>query len=124
MISSHTSVGCLPSRVAPVNAEVTASHEAAGVAEQEDGCAAVLVGRGQPTQHVLLGPLGAPLGKLFKQLLDHGGDDVAGGDCVDADAQGAPFGGQVPRELHHGGFAGIVGWADEALDMLAIESNR
>lgn len=105
----------LPSGMATVNAQVAASHEAASIAEQEDGGTAVLLRAGQTAQHVLLGPLVAALGEVNEELLHHGGDDVAGGDGVDADVVLAPFGGEVAAELDDGCFARVVGGADEAL---------
>lgn len=98
-----------------VNAQVTTSHEAASIAEQEDSRPAVLLRTGQTAQHVLLGPLVAALRELDEELLDHCGDDVAGGDGVDADVVLAPFGGEVAAELDDGGFAGVVCGTDEAL---------
>lgn len=101
--------------MASVNAQVTASHKAARIAEQEDSRTAVLLRAGQTAQHVLLGPLVAALGEVHEELFDHRGDDVAGGDGVDADVVLAPLGGEVAAELDDGGFAGVVGGTDEAL---------
>ena len=75
----------------PVNPQVTPSHETARVAQKEDGGAAVLGRLAQAAQHVLLRPLGAALGELDEEGLDHVRDDVARGDGVDADAVGAPL---------------------------------
>lgn len=101
--------------MATVNAEIAARHEAAGVAEEEDGGAAVLVGRGQTTQHVMLGPFVAALGELLEQLLDHGSDNVARRDGVDPDVVRTPLCGKVAGELDHGGLASVVGGTDETL---------
>ena len=57
---------------------------------------------------------------FLEQSLDHGSCDVAGRNCVYADAVAAPFGSEVAAELEDGGFGGVVGWADEAL----VESVR
>lgn len=74
-----------------VDAQVRARHEAAGIAEQEDGSAAVVLGLAECAEHVVGGPLGLALGVLDEELLNHVGDDVAGRDGVDADAVGTPF---------------------------------
>lgn len=98
-----------------VDPQVAAGHKAAGVANAEDGRAAVLFGHGELAEHVLRGPVAAALGVLLEERLDHGRLDVAGRDGVDADAEGAPFGGQIAAELQDGGLRGVVGGADEAL---------
>lgn len=98
-----------------VNAQITSSHEATGITEEEHSSAAVLLRARQTAQHVLLGPLVAALGKFDEELFHHGGDDVARGDGVDADVVLAPFGGEVATELDDGCFAGVVGGTDEAL---------
>ena len=105
----------LPRSMATVNSQVTTSHEAARIAEQEDRCTAVLLRAGQAAQHVLLGPLVAALGELDEQILDHLGDDVARGNGVDADVVLAPFGSQIAAQLDDGRFAGVVGGADQTL---------
>jgi hypothetical protein len=91
-----------------IDAQVAASHEAAGVAQQEDGSSTVIFRAAQLAQHVLLGPLGLALRESLEQLLDHLGDDVTGGECVDADAILAPFRGEVASKLDHSGLGGIV----------------
>lgn len=105
----------LPRSMATVNAQVTTSHEAASIAEQEDCSTTVLLRAGQTAQHVLLGPLVAALGELDEQLLDHLSDDVARGNGVDADVVLAPFSSQVAAQLDDGRFAGVVGGADQTL---------
>lgn len=81
--------------MATVHAQVTPSHEAARITEQEHRGATVLLRAGKAAQHVLLGPLVAALGELDEQLFNHLGDDVARGNGVDADVVLAPLGGQV-----------------------------
>lgn len=108
-------MGGLPRGVATVHAEIASRHERAGVREEEHGGATVLVGGGQTAEHVVLGPFVAALGELLEELLDHGGDNVTGGDGVDADVVRTPLHGEVARELDDSGLAGIVGWADETL---------
>jgi hypothetical protein len=53
-------------------------------------------------------------------------DDIARGDGVDTDIIWTPFAGEVARELDDGGFGGVVGGTDEALDiwvsLLGIDS--
>jgi hypothetical protein len=104
-----------PCGVTTVHAKVATSHEAAGVAKEEDCCTAVLVRSGKSAEHVLLGPLVAALGELLEQLLDHGGDNVSRGDGVDADIVLTPFRGEVTAKLEHGSLTGIVSGADETL---------
>lgn len=98
-----------------VHAQVTAGHEAAGIAEQEHGSAAVFLRTGQAAQHILLGPLVATLGELDKKLLNHGGHDIAGGDGVDTDVVLAPLGSEVAAQLEDSGLAGIIRGADKTL---------
>lgn len=98
-----------------IHPQVRARHETARVADQENTRAAILLGSAQPAQHVLRRPVCPALRVLLEQLLDHGRHDVAGRDGVDADAVGAPLGGEVARELDDAGLAGVVGRADEAL---------
>lgn len=87
--------------MAAVNTEIGASHEAACIAEEEDGSAAELVRHADAAKHVLPSPLGSALGVVVKEVLEHLGQDVAGGEGVDADAVLAPFGSEVASELHH-----------------------
>ena len=109
-----------PRGVSAVNLQITASHEAARIADAEHGRTPVLLGHTQLAQHVLRRPVAPALGVLLEQSLDHGSCDVAGRNCVYADAVAAPFGSEVAAELEDGGFGGVVGWADEAL----VESVR
>ena len=95
-----------------IDPQITARHEAARIANAKHRSTPVLLGNTELAEHVLRGPVALALGVLFEQRLDHGGRDVAGRDGVDADAVGAPFGGQVAAELKHGGFGGVVGGAD------------
>ncbi|CAG8672910.1 9586_t:CDS:1, partial [Scutellospora calospora] len=102
----------LPSRVSTIDPQIRSRHEAARIANAEHRRTPVLLRNTKLAQHVLRGPVALALGVLLEQRLDHGGRDVAGRDGVDADAVGAPFGGQVAAELEHGGFGGVVGGAD------------
>lgn len=94
----------LPCAVPPVNPEVSAGHEAAGVADQKHGRASVLVRKAQLAEHVLRRPISPAFRELLEELLDHGGDNVARRDGVDADAMLAPLGGEVAGELDDTGF--------------------
>lgn len=85
----------LPSGMSTIHAQVTASHKAAGIAEQEDRGTAVLLRTRQTAEHVLFRPLVAALWELNEQVLHHGGDNVARGDGVDTDVVLAPLGGEV-----------------------------
>jgi hypothetical protein len=99
----------LPGSVATVNAQISTSHEAAGITDQKHTSATELVRQRQATEHVFLGPLLLAVGEVVEQVLQHLGHDVAGREGVDADAVGAPFGGEVASELDDGSFGGIVG---------------
>lgn len=98
-----------------IHPQVCAGHVRARIADQEHGGAAVLVRGRQAVQHVLGWPLRRALGELHKEVCDHGRQDVAGGDGVDADVVDAPLGGEVARELEDGGLGGVVGRAYETL---------
>lgn len=74
-----------------IDSEIGARHETAGIAEEEDGSAAVLVGSAETAEHVLLGPLLSSLGVLDEEVFEHLGEDVAGREGVDTDAVDAPF---------------------------------
>lgn len=63
----------------------------------------------------MLGPLGATLGDVVKERLNHGGYNVTRGDGVDTDVELAPFGGEVAGELDDSCFASVVGGADQTL---------
>lgn len=108
-------VSGLPRSVTAVHAQIAASHKAACIANQENRGTTVLSRERQTAQHVLFGPLGAALGELDKQVLDHLGDNISGGNGVDADVVLAPFGGQVAAQLDDAGLGSVVGSADEAL---------
>ena len=69
----------------------------------------------QLAQHIMRGPVAFAVRVLFEQRLHHGGHDVAGRDCVDADAVLAPFCCETAGELEDAGFGGVVGWTCEAL---------
>lgn len=81
--------------MAAIHPQVTPRHEATGVTKEEDGSSTVLIWGRESAEHVLLWPLIAPLRVLVEQFLDHGGDNVARGDGVDADVELAPFRGEI-----------------------------
>lgn len=105
-----------------VDTDITASHEAAGIAEEVDRDSAVVLRLGQTTKHVLLGPLGAALGILDEQLLNHGGDNVARGDGVDSNAILTPLSSEVTGELENSSLGGVVRGADETLGRVGLVS--
>ena len=109
-----------PRSVSTINLQITSSHEAARIADAEDGRTSVFLGHTQLAQHVLRRPVAPALGVLLEQSLHHGSRDVAGRNCVYANAIAAPFGSKVAAQLEDGGFGGVVGWTDEAL----VESVR
>lgn len=98
----------LPSRVPPIDAQIGARHEAASVAEQEDGGTAVVLGAAQLAEHVLAGPLDLAVGKFVEQRPHHICDNVSGGDGVDANPVLAPLGRQVPAQLDNGCLRRVV----------------
>lgn len=109
-----------------INLQITASHEAARIADAEDSRASVLLGHTQLAQHVLRRPVAPALGVLLEQSLHHSGRNVAGRDGVYANAVTAPLGSEVAAQLEDGGFGGVVGWADETLveyewDVMKVE---
>lgn len=81
----------LPSSVPAVDAQVGAGHEAAGVGEQEDGGAAVVLGLAQLVEHVLLGPLDGAVGEPLEQPLHHLRHDVPRRDRVHPDVLNPPL---------------------------------
>lgn len=101
--------------MATVHAQVATSHEAAGIAEQENGCTAVLLWPGETTKHVLLRPLVATIREVDEQFLNHSSNNVARGDSVDTNVVLAPLSGEVTAQLDDGGLTGIVGGANETL---------
>lgn len=105
----------LPCGVATVHAQVAASHETAGITEQENSGTTVLLGTRQTAEHVLLGPLVAALREINEQLLNHSRDDVARRDSVDTNVVRAPLSCQVPAKLDDGSLASIVGGTNETL---------
>lgn len=103
-----------------IHAQIAARHEAARITDEEDRRSPVLLRVAEFAQHVLGGPVTPALGVLLEERFHHGGDDVARGNGVDADAVGAPFGGEVAGELQYGRFGGVVGGADEALGGMLV----
>lgn len=101
--------------MATIHSQVTSSHEAASIANQEDSGTTVLFRSGKTGKHVLLGPLVATFGKLEKELLNHGGDNVARGDGIHADVVGAPFRSEVAGELEDSCFASVICGANKTL---------
>jgi len=53
--------------------------------------------RAQPTEHILRTPVRPALGKLDKQILDHGRDDIPRTQGVNTDAVPTPFAGEILR---------------------------
>lgn len=92
--------------VTTVDEDVSARHEGAGVAGEEDGQAVEVIDGAE----AVLGRQGAP--DLLLGL--EGGDaverrvHVAGGDAVDADAVLGPLGGERLAQLHHARLGGVV----------------
>lgn len=94
--------------VTTVDANVGTRNVATGAGQQEgDGTHEV---RG--LAHLALGDEGNPLllevGLLVKDLLGQGGEHVARGDAVDADASGGPFDGEGGGEVTNTGLGSVV----------------
>jgi hypothetical protein len=83
----------LPGTVPAVDSEITACHETAGIADQEDGCSSVFFRLAQSAQHILRWPFSLSLGILLEKHGDHLCYDVAWGNGIHADAILTPFGG-------------------------------
>jgi hypothetical protein len=98
----------LPSSVTTINPKIPTGHEAARIAKEKNGGTAVFLGHAQPAEHIILGPEFAALRVDVEERFCHCGDDVTGGDCVDADTVGAPFHGEVLCELDDGGLGWVV----------------
>lgn len=101
--------------MAAIDPQVSTSHEARGVAYEEDRRASVLVWPTQLAEHVLRGPVSSPFWILFKECLDHRSDDVPWRYGIDSDAMLSPFRRKIPGELDHAGFRGVVRRAYESL---------
>lgn len=97
-----------PGSMSAVNAEVATRHEAAGVAEEEEGGAAILLGLAESLEHVLRGPLRLSLWVLFKQVEEHLGRAISRRECVDTNAVHTPFSGQASSHLHDTSLGGVV----------------
>lgn len=105
----------LPRRVPAINLHIRCRHEAARIAEQEHGRAAILSRLTQLAEHILRGPVPPPLGVLLEERLHHGRHNVPRRDGVYADPELAPLGREIARQLDDARLGRIVGRADEAL---------
>jgi hypothetical protein len=105
----------LPCRMTAIYPQVRPCHERAGIADQEHGCATVLLGSGQSAQHVLCRPCLLALRVLDEQLLDHLRYDISGRDGVDTNVVLTPFGRKVSSELDDTCLGRVVCGADQAL---------
>lgn len=79
----------------PINPQITPRHKRTRLTQQKHRRPAILLRPRQSPQHILPRPLVRPLGVFLKQVCDHGGEDVPGGQRVDADVVRAPFHGEV-----------------------------
>lgn len=91
-----------------VNAEVAARHEAAGIAEEEEGGTAIFLRLAESLEHVLRGPLRLSLWILFKQIEEHLCCAVSRRERVDTNAMHTPFGGQASSHLHNASLGRVV----------------
>lgn len=66
-----------PRSMPTINPQVTASHEAACVTDQEYGCTSIFLWLAQFTQHVLRWPVPSSLWKLLKECFHHSRDNIA-----------------------------------------------
>ncbi len=81
--------------MAAINPHICRSHEAAGIADEKDCRASVLLRNTELSKHVLRRPVSFPLWVLLEESFNHGSNDVAWTQRVDADAVLAPFHGEV-----------------------------
>ena len=111
----HRRRSLLPSAMPTINPQIAPRHKATRITYQEHRRTSILLRHTQLAQHILRRPIPLALRVLVEQRFYHRGDDVAGGDGVDADAVGSPLGGEIATELEHCGFGGVVGGTDESL---------
>lgn len=98
-----------------IHSQIAASHEAAGIADEEDRSTTVLLWCAESAEHVLLRPLGFAVGELAEEFLHHGSDDIAGRDGIHPNSVVAPLRSQVTSQLEDTGLAGVVCRTDETL---------
>lgn len=67
-----------PGGMPAINNQIATSHKRAGITQRKQGGAPKLFGPRQPAHHILSLPGSAGSGRLFKDLLDHGRDNVTG----------------------------------------------
>lgn len=96
-----------------VDPQVGPRHEAASVAQQEDGGAAVVLGPAERAEHVVLRPFDLALRELVEQFLHHLRHDVSRRYRVHADPVAAPLHREVAPQLDHGRFGRVVDPAGE-----------
>lgn len=104
-----------PRSVAAVNDQRAPSHEAASITKSEERRTPELLGRSQPSEHILRLPHSPRSRVLLENLLDHGCHDVPGAQVVNADTMTAPFHSKGARELHHGSLGRVVDGRGHAL---------
>lgn len=95
--------------------QIRPCHERAGIADQEHGCTTILLGGGQPSQHVLRRPGLLALRVLDEQLLHHLRYNISGRDGVDTNVVLTPFGRQVSSELDDTCLGRVVCGTDQPL---------
>ena len=104
-----------PRSVATVNNQCAPSHETASITQSEERRTPELLRRSQPSEHILRFPHSPRSRVLLEDLLDHGGDNVAGAQVVNTDTMTAPFHSKRARELDHGCLGGVVDGRGHAL---------
>lgn len=92
----------------PVNSQISSSHEAAGVAKEENCSPTVFLGITQPLQHVRIRPCSLPFRKCLEKTGSHSRDDITWREGVDANSVLAPFCGKVPGQLDYSRLGGII----------------
>lgn len=65
--------------------EGSPSHKATPPPYQKNGSRSIFFGKTYPPQHIFKRPLFSSVWVAQKELLDHGGTDVAGGGSINAD---------------------------------------
>lgn len=95
--------------VTAINAQISTRHVVGRVGQQECDRAHEVLGRTHLALGNQRGPLLLEIWVVVHDLLGQGGEHVAGGDAVDADAGVSPLDRQRGGEVSDGGLGGVVG---------------
>lgn len=100
---------CLPDGVTATDDDVRTVAKGRCMTRKPDRRATDLVGLSNASQRVAMAPTLCHFGVRIQLVRDKTSTDVTRGNCVYANAVGAPFGGQVATKLQKGRLGGIVG---------------